>query len=94
MIYRILANTKQGYWDVSHQKFVSRIAGPLRGAWTAGVEGMSVKYPARKSAGSLFLHRERLAGGWPSNGRASDSRRAYGPGYTAEESRKVADLLS
>jgi hypothetical protein len=71
MIYRILANAKKGSWDKSRQKFVSWPAGPLRGAWTAGLEGMAVKYPELENRRVRFFFTEK---GWREVGRAIVAR--------------------
>jgi hypothetical protein len=94
MIYRILANAKKGSWDKSRQKFVSWPAGPLRGAWTAGLEGMAVKYPELENRRVRFFFTEkRLERSWPSDCRTRDPGRACRSRYPAEEPGKVADLL-
>jgi hypothetical protein len=72
MIYRILANTKPGLlFDDTRQEFVRGPHGPLRGAWMAGLSGMSVKYPKIKNRRVRFFFTEK---GWRRVGQAITAR--------------------
>ena len=72
MIYRILANAKRGYWDEARRCFAGNLDGPLRGAWTAGLEGMNLKSPkGLKNQRVRFFFTEK---GWREVGQAIVAR--------------------
>ncbi len=71
MIYRILANAKKGSFSFSRQEFIPGSPGPLRGAWTAGLAGMNVKFPEIENRRVRFFFTEK---GWREVGRAIVAR--------------------
>jgi hypothetical protein len=71
MIYRILANAKKGLFSVSRQEFIPGSPSPLRGAWTAGLAGMNVKFPEIENRRVRFFFTEK---GWREVGRAIVAR--------------------